>query len=177
MNTGLPKGAPDLQSDALDPSQPSAHVSANGAGDDRDPLTGQFTKGNTVAMVHGGRSEYHLERLQEQAAVALAEQRDEIVSDLGGRDTLSRIQQDLLDRYLAASCLLGWMEAELVAKGPLTSKGRRRALHSAYAVQLDRVTKLAGMLGLERRARSVPSLAEHVARHHAQTDDPAEALR
>lgn len=140
------------------PVEPSGDVVTNGNGNGRDPETGQFLPGNTAALQHGARSERHLERLQEQAAEALAEQRDEIAQDLGGADALSRVQQDLLERYLAASCLLGWMEAELVAKGPLTSKGKRRALHSAYAIQLDRVVKLAGMLGLERRAKPVDPL-------------------
>lgn len=124
----------------------------------KDPKTGQFLPGHTYSLKHGRKSERHIERLKAEAAETLAEQRAEIVADLGGEEALSRIQRDTLDRYLTATCLLAWMETELVAKGPLTAKGTRRALHTAYATQLDKVVKLAGMLGLQRRAKPVDPL-------------------
>ena len=44
--------------------------------------------------------------------------------------------------------------------GPITTKGKARALYSAYLGALDRETRLALALGMDRRARQVPSLAE-----------------
>lgn len=153
------KSAPDSQSETA----PSGERSPAGPDTGRDPKTGQFTAGNSANLRHGLRSRRHLERLQDQAAEAIAEQRDEITADLGGEGALSRVQQDLLERYLAASCLLLWMEAELVAKGPVTAKGSRRALHNAYTQQLEKTLKIAGMLGLEKKSKGV-SLAEHMRR-------------
>lgn len=139
-------------------SEPSRERPGAGNGNGRDPETGQFLPGNTAAMRHGAHSERHIERLKAEAAETLAEHRAEIVADLGGEEALSRIQRDVLDRYLTATCLLAWMESELVAKGPLTAKGTRRALHTAYATQLDKVVKLSGMLGLQRRAKPLDPL-------------------
>ena len=132
---------------------PSAQPPADGPANGRDPKTGQFINNNTCALKHGGRSERLMERLQEEARAELAERRRAISEDLG--EALSTIQADLLERYLVAVALMGWMEDRLLAEGVITAKGKRRALYSAYAAQLDRVTRLAQVLGLERRARSV----------------------
>lgn len=44
---------------------------------------------------------------------------------------------------------------DLLQHGVLTGRGRTRAALSAYTAVLDRFTKLASMLGLERTAKSV----------------------
>ncbi|MGH9381544.1 MAG: hypothetical protein ACRD2Z_13145 [Thermoanaerobaculia bacterium] len=134
---------------------PSAERAANRNGDGRDPATGQFLPGNTAALIHGGRSERLQRRMEEEAAEALAERRLEIVEDLGGAGDLSLVASDVVDRYCTATALLGWMERRLLAEGCLTGKGRRKALHGAYLQQLDRVTRLAALLGLDREPREV----------------------
>ena len=91
---------------SMSESAPSEQRPQNGNDNGRDPATGQFTTGNTCALRHGRRSERHVERLKEQARHAIAEQRAQIVTDLGGADTLSRIQADVVERYVTASCLL-----------------------------------------------------------------------
>jgi len=156
---GAETGVPEAE-------EPSAQRPADGSDNGRDPVTGQFTAGNRFALRHGRRSERHIARLKARASEAIAEQRQQIITDLGGAEELSRIQEDLVEHYVTATCLLGWMEAELVEKGPLTSKGTRRALHTAYATQLDRCVKLAGMLGVKRVPAPAVNIAEEMARLH-----------
>ena len=160
--------APNAELLVLGVSGGSVRMSASGPSDEREStghgngraVSGQFLPGNTAALKHGRRSERHVERLKDQAGEAIAEQREQIIADLGGVDGMSRIQADLVGRYTTASCLLVWMEIELVAKGPLTSKGSRRALHNAYVQQLSQCLKLANLLGLKRVPKSVPTLAQ-----------------
>lgn len=143
--------------------RPIAQSGANGpSSGDRDS-SGKFAPGNTARLVHGRRSERHLAALTSEAREALAAREAAILSDLGGRDSLSTLQLDLVARYVVAGALLSWMEDELLRAGVVTSKGRKRALFGAYAVQLGTVARLAQVLGLERRAKPLPSLAEHVA--------------
>lgn len=135
---------------------------SDGAEGGRD-RSGKFTAGNRAALVHGGRSQAHVARLVEDARAALAEQQQAIVADLGGADQLSTLQLDLVGRYAVAGALLSWMEDELLRTGVVTSKGRKRALFGAYAVQLGNVSRLAQALGLERRVRRVRSLSAALA--------------
>ncbi len=122
---------------------------------------GRFARGNTASLVHGGRSKVLRRELEDEAAEALAERREAIAADLGGVTDLSTLALDTVRRYVSAAAMLEWMEGRLLAEGVLTGKGRRKALHNAYLAQLDRVVRLAGLLGLERKAKGV-TLAQHV---------------
>lgn len=139
---------------------------AGGGTADRD-RGGRFASGNAAALVHGRRSATHLQALSAAARDAMTTRRAEITSDLGG--ALSTLQADILERYLVASALLGWMEDRLLSEGVITAKGQKRALFGAYALQLDRVVRLATTLGLERRARPVPTLAQTLARRAGES--------
>ncbi len=44
--------------------------------------------------------------------------------------------------------------------GPVTTKGKTRALFTSYCAALDRETRLALALGLERKAKPVQSIEE-----------------
>jgi hypothetical protein len=135
---------------------PSAMVGATG----RD-TGGRFTKGNAAALKHGARSQAHLQRLRDAAHDALATRRAEITADLGGG--LSTLKSDLVERYVVAGALLGWMEDRLLAEGVITAKGAKKALFNAYSTQLAQVVNLARTLGLERRSKPVRSLADALA--------------
>ena len=50
--------------------------------------------------------------------------------------------------------------------GPITTKGRQRALYTAYLGALDRETKLAQVLGLERKAK--PGIAADILAQHEE---------
>lgn len=139
---------------------PSDEVSTNGPANGRDPETGQFVAGNTAALKHGGRSERLQREIEQDATGALAERRQAVLGDLGGEGELSTIAAGTVDRYIRAEAMLEWMEGRILAEGVLTGKGRRKAIHTAYLQQLDRVLRLAAMLGLERKAKRVPTLEE-----------------
>ncbi len=132
---------------------------------------GTFARGNTASVTHGGRSR------QVQAAQCpeqrerrqhLAEKRTAIVADLGGEATLSRLQLDLVDRYLELDTVAAWLGGTLVAEGPLTAKGRSRAALSAYLTVVDRLQRVSTALGLARRQKSV-SLDHYLADTYSES--------
>lgn len=118
-------------------------------------VCGVFMKANVAGMVHGGRSTALRRRIESEAAEALAERRQAILEDLGGEEQLSTIAADTVERYVVGEAMLTWMESNLLAEGVITAKGKRRAMHSAYLQQLDRVARLGALLGLEREPREV----------------------
>lgn len=119
---------------------------------------GRFTKGNSASLVHGRRSQVHVRALRDAAADAMVARREAIHADKG--NCLSTVEADLVDHYLVGSCLLQWIERELMTSGPITNKGSRRALFTGYLGQLSAVLALAKTLGLERRSKKVETLAE-----------------
>ena len=54
------------------------------------------------------------------------------------------------------------LEQHLMAVGPTTKAGRRRAAFDMWLAVTGRVERLAQAIGLERRQRSVPSAHEYV---------------
>jgi hypothetical protein len=70
--------------------------------------------------------------------------------------------RDLLQRGLRVRVLLDTLEARMDREGVLTAKGRTRASASLYLQLLDRLMKIYAVLGLERRQKRVPSLAERL---------------
>ncbi len=64
---------------------------------------GTFAADNTAGLTHGGRSR-QVQRAQlpgqSEQRRQLTDKRAAIVADLGGVDALSRLQLDLVDRYL-----------------------------------------------------------------------------
>ena len=119
---------------------------------------GTFTRSNTAALKHGGRStQVRAAQLPEQAGrrPVLAKKREAIVSDLGGESALSQLQLDLVERYLELDTVASWLGGNLMADGPLTAKGRSRAALSAYLTVVDRLHRVSAALGLTRRKRPV----------------------
>lgn len=142
------ESASDSQSDGVNSSR-------DGRTAQRD-ASGRFLRGNTASLVHGGRSELLPRRLADEA---MAEKEQAVLADLGGN--VSTIAAGAVHRYVAAEALLAWMEARLIDEGVLTRKGHQKALHKAYLAQLDRVVRLAQLIGLEKKAKGV-SLVEHM---------------
>ena len=67
----------------------------------------------------------------------------------------------LIDAHAEARLFRTSMFLRLVAQGgPITTKGKARALYRAYLDALDRETKLATTLGIERKAKPVAPLSE-----------------
>jgi hypothetical protein len=130
--------------------------------DERGP-DGRFRPGNAVRLTHGRRSRRAQLALlpgQEELRAALAEQRRAWLDDLGGAAELSSAARDLVQRGLRVRVLMDTLEARMDREGVLTGKGRTRASASLYLNLLDRLMKIYAALGLERRARRVPTAGE-----------------
>jgi hypothetical protein len=76
---------------------------------------------------------------------------------------LSQLQRDVLERYTNLDALASFQAGELARGGMLTASGKTRALFSAFLATVDKQVKLAQLLGLERREKAVPSMAEYLA--------------
>lgn len=77
----------------------------------------------------------------------------EIVRDLGGEESLSRVQLTLIERYSFLTGLLSEYEAE-IARDPRSSKD----LVGSYTNTSNAALGLAKSLGLKRKAPSVPAI-------------------
>ena len=115
---------------------------------------------NKGHWLDGSRSQQVRRQLLEapEARAALAEFRHEVETDLGGQNALSRIQRDLINRYVETVTIADWLSTNLMAFGMLTPKGRQRAALSAFLLVLDRQHRLAQTLGIERRTKHVDPL-------------------
>lgn len=143
----LPPAAPDLFDRAR------AAVSAlRGRG---RQANGQAGVGNTLALKNGLRSQRLLEH-PDIAAWHVAEA-TAITADLGGETELSALSRAAVREAARLEVILGALGEELFAHGVLTGKGKTRSAATVYLKTLDRFVKLAGLLGLERRARKVPA--------------------
>ena len=130
------------------PETPSAERPA--AGRNR----GQFVRGAPgPALTHGGRSVQVRLALIDARRAELEEHRAAIFADLGGRENVSRVKADLVERYLETALIGEWLGGNLLADGVLTSKGRTRAASTLYLQVLHRLYRLTTALGLERQAR------------------------
>ena len=170
MNTGVSEGAGDSLSPVHSPSQ-QAGTNGHGTGrclsealdeiqqrPDRDPETGRFLPGNVAAGKTLARSEAFWSAVADAKADLAERLRSDLATD-GGAVTL----EGLVDGYAEARLLRSAMFLRLVEMGgPVTTKGKTRQLFSTYLQVLDRETRLALALGLERKAKKA-SLAEYIA--------------
>lgn len=111
----------------------------------------RLSKGLYSALVRAGELPS-----QAEALAALAERQAEIERDLGGADALSRVHRDAIRDLLRMELVGEFLFDRLIEHGPLTGKGRTRAALSAYLGVADRLYRLRQMVGLERRARTLP---------------------
>lgn len=98
-----------------------------------------------------------LRRMDQRSRVARALHDRLLVigDDLGGLAELSGIQRSLLDRFLHAEALAAQIE-ERARNGEPFDTGQ-------YLAIVDRVLRLGSTLGLQRKAKRVPTLAERLA--------------
>lgn len=90
-----------------------------------------------------------------QLARALNERLAVIGEDLGGLAELSGIQRSLLERFIHAEALVQEIE-DRARKGEPFNTGQ-------YLAITDRVLRIGQTLGLHRKAKRVPTLAERLA--------------
>ena len=135
---------------------------------DHDPETGKFLPGNTAAGNTLERSEAFWEAVREAKAGLVKRLR----SDLAINGDAAATLEGLIEAYSEARLVRSAMFHRMVELGgPITTKGKTRALFASYLQALDREVRLATTLGLERRAKAVPSLAEYLERRKVETAD------
>lgn len=119
---------------------------------------GRFQPGNTMRLQHGLRCE----RLLDHPDIAAwhREQVAAIEADLGGEQQLTALQRAHVREAARLEVLVGALGDDLLARGVLTGKGRTRAAATLYLQALDRYLRVAQALGLQRRERPVPTVAE-----------------
>src|SRR4051794_38946464 len=126
---------------------------------DRDSQTGRFTAGTLAAGTTLARSEQlwsALEPLKRELVMS-------VETDLAAEDA-AQTKRGLIDAYAEARLFRAAMFRRVVDQGgPVTNKGRVRALYTAYLSALDREMKLAQTLGLDRQSREVKDLAQRLA--------------
>jgi hypothetical protein len=124
-----------------------------------DPVTGQFIAGAVAAGTTLARSAQFW-RAVEDVKRELASR---VSADLAADDQAPETLRGLIDAYAEARILRSAMFLRIAdLDGPISAKGAARALFKTYLAALDRETKLAMVLGLQRRSKHV---------------DPIEAVR
>jgi hypothetical protein len=139
----LPEGDPAASRESSDSTTTTNHRA-----------DGSFAPGNTAALKHGGRRS--LDR--PEALTAIAGKRAELIAHVG--ESASVIQHDIITDYARTDVLIESVAANIEVGGIFSSKGRTRAAVTLLLSLMERRLRLAQALGLERRAKRVPSLSE-----------------
>lgn len=139
-------------------------------GSGRDPQSGRWLPGAFPRLASGRRSP----RLWAQSELAglLAERDAALVADYGGPEGLSTAERSLVLELARLELLTEAAGDQLVQSGLHTSKGRVRSAASLWLSLLDRQARLAGQLGLQRRARPARTLADWAADSRAAKVEP-----
>jgi len=121
----------------------------------RDPVTNRFTTSSIAAGKTLRRSEQFWNAVEHLKRDLV----ERVRTDLAADDSTAETLLGLIDGYAEARLFRSSMFLRLVDQGgPITNKGKARALYRAYLDALDRETKLAQVLGLERKTKPVNPL-------------------
>jgi len=88
---------------------------------------------------------------------------NEIISDLGGVDNLSHIQICLCERFTFLEFVLRRLEYRIANEPKQSSK-----LLARWVQSLNSLVGLGKSIGLERRAKKVPSLEKYISKRNRQ---------
>jgi len=120
-----------------------------------DPTSGRFIPSGIANGKTLSRSEQFWSAVEHLKRDLVGRVRTDLAADDGTAETLL----GLIDGYAEARLFRSSMFLRLVDQGgPITNKGKARALYRAYLDALDRETKLAQVLGLERKTKPVNPL-------------------
>jgi hypothetical protein len=155
---------PDAANEKLTDEAPSAELGTSGpdVADCRDAI---------ASLRLGAAPEMNASKTLERSArfwAALEPLKRELLEqvrrDIGGIDDAPQTLLAIQEAFVEASLFRRSMFLRLVDEGgAVTVKGKMRALYRGYLDALDRETKLAQVLGLERRKKRVPTVAEVLA--------------
>jgi hypothetical protein len=109
---------------------------------------GRFTAGHPgPRLAHGQYSQLVRSGAATGQQDALAASRFELRVELGD---VGVVKGSLADAFVELSAVRDYLGGRLATEGPLTGKGRTRALLTAYLAVVDRQVRLAQVLGVER---------------------------
>lgn len=151
-----PDASPQTSSNPLDPT-PTVRTALQDIDSrpERDPETGRWIAGGL------GKVTTLEESTQFWAAVAPAKAAlaERVALDLAADSDTATTMLGLIDAYAEARLFRTAMFLRLTdLGGPVTTKGKARALYKAYLAALDREMKLATTIGLDRRTKPVNPL-------------------
>lgn len=140
----------------------NAHMCANG----------HFIPGNTARRLHGVRAFETTGRLPDVLRQTVEEFREAVLSDRGGSAELSTLEAAYVRRLSEAETVARLLAADLAARGLFTPKGRVRNTFQRWTEAVGLWDRLAQRVGVDRRARTVPSLQDYL--RQAQAPSPEE---
>ncbi len=152
---------PDIRSNsALDSTPPpSTSPAARGApspspASERRDIQYRFKPGNQAGLKHGLYAKQPEAVLSSELQADLDTFEQGVVTDFGGIESLTTIEQGYVDklRTVEATCQLALLN---ITKNGFTARSEQMLLQA-----IDRWDRIASRLGLSRRARPVPTLAE-----------------
>ena len=126
----------------------------------RDPQSGRFLPGNFAASQHALRSD-RLPPEFEHLAAELAEFADASIADDGGADAITVRRRSLHAYRARVHRRIAQLDGAIEIRGLFDRRGKLRV---AWLQQLQGLIRTAqgidSLLGLERRARKVPTIEE-----------------
>jgi hypothetical protein len=91
----------------------------------------------------------------------LAQRREEIIEQRGGRDCVAAVMLTLIDRFVVLEAFVVSWEGYFMKSSPISRQGRvRSGFTSGYLSSVAQLQRLAQQIGLERHARRTQTPAE-----------------
>lgn len=135
----------------------NAHMCANG----------HFITGNTARRLHGVRAFETTGRLPDVLRQTVEEFREAVLSDRGGSAELSTLEAAYVRRLSEAETVARLLAADLAARGLFTPKGRVRNTFQRWSEAIALWDRLAQRVGVDRRARALPTLRDYLTQAQA----------
>lgn len=140
-------------------------------GADRCPLCRSFVSRNQAARKIGLRAMIQPANIRMTANELV----DGIVRDLGGPSDLTALTRAYVRKIADIEITLHLLAADLVKHGLLTPGGRPRETYDKYLAGVAMWDRLAQRIGLERRTKRAPSLADLLANYEPAAVPPEPA--
>ena len=104
------------------------------------------------------------------AGQALLAWRNELLADLGGEDVVSAQEMALVDMAVRTRLYVDSLDAWIMEQESLVNRKRKSVLPVLRERQqlVDSLARILGQLGLQRRAKSVPTLPEYLAETYSR---------
>jgi hypothetical protein len=162
----------DIKTDAVTATEPLTAICRCGATELHASTpnmcaNGHFIAGNTARRLHGVRAFETTGRIPDVLRQTVEEFRESVIADRGGPSDLSTLEAAYVRRLSEAETVARLLAADLAARGLFTPKGRVRNTFQRWNEAVVLWDRLAQRVGVDRRARPVPSLRDYLAQRPA----------